>query len=274
MESGAIQTRGAHYGDYDDTLVWRKIDAERRLVHLTADTESAYAPVHVVRNIRTLLRLDVARSDPSAMFLHAGMVAWHGHGIAVPGDKRSGKTSTVLAAAAAGADFVSNDDLSLHHGGDGRSGHGWPRSVSVRLDTLAPLGLTLPTATSHPSNHHRTDAHLLMPHEIARMVGCRVTPRAPLRAVLFPSFTDDDAFALRRLDVSEAARRIQANLLTPPVKDSELTARFDAPSEEQLAERARNLAAEVPAFALRQSLTGLGARERLADLLDEVVAAR
>ncbi|MEK8174682.1 hypothetical protein NKH77_53490 [Streptomyces sp. M19] len=74
----------------------------------------------------------------------------------------------------------------LHQGPDGPVGHGWPRSVSVRLDTLGPLGLTLPVDTSHPANRHRTTAQLLMPAEIGRMLGCRIVPSAPLKAVLFP----------------------------------------------------------------------------------------
>ncbi|MFJ1646699.1 hypothetical protein [Streptomyces sp. NPDC088258] len=274
MKTDTTRTLGAHYGDYDDTLIWRKIDAERCVVRLTADASSAYAPVHVVRNIRTLLRLDVARYDASALFLHAGMVAWRGHGLAIAGGKGSGKTSTVLAAAAAGADFVSNDDLSLHEGPDGAVGHGWPRSVSVRLDTLAPLGLTLPADAVHPSNRHRTDAQLLMPGEIGRMLGCRIVPSAPLRAMIFPSFTGDDAFVPRRLDVKETTERLLANLLTPPVKDDELRARFAPPSTERLADRVRRIAAGVPAFALHQSLTGLGFRTELAGMLDQVVTAQ
>ncbi len=261
------------YGDYDDTLIWREIDDEKHVVRLTADASSPYTPVHVVRNIRTLLRLDVAQYDASALFLHAGMLAWQGHGVAVVGNKRSGKTSTVLAAAGAGADFVSNDDLSLHQGPDGLAGQGWPRSVSVRLDTLGPLGLELPAGLTHPANRHRTDARLLMPHEISRMLGCRIAPAAPLKAVLFPSFTADEKFALRRLDEEETAERLLANLLTPPVKDDDLSARFAPPSAEQLADRARHLAAVVPAFSLHQSLTALGRRTELADMLDRVVTA-
>ncbi|MFF5858526.1 hypothetical protein ACFY8B_23340 [Streptomyces sp. NPDC012751] len=264
---------GAHYGDYDDTLVWREIDAERRVVHLTADSLSPYAPVHVVRNIRTLLRLQTAEYDASALFLHAGMVAWHGHGVAVAGNKRSGKTSTVLAAAGAGADFVSNDDLSVHQGPGGPVGHGWPRSVSVRLDTLGPLGLTLPAGTTHPANRHRTDVQLLMPEEVGRMLGCRIAPSAPLKALLFPSFTQDEKFVLRRLDEAEAAERLLANLLTPPVKDDALSAWFTPPPPRQLADRARQLGATVPAFALCQSLSGLGLRAELAGMLDRVVSA-
>lgn len=273
VKTDKTRPTGAHYGDYDDTLIWREIDGERRVVRLAADASSPYTSIHVVRNIRTLLRLDVAQYDASALFLHAGMFAWRGHGVAVVGNKRSGKTSTVLAAAAAGADFVSNDDLSLHRGPGGLVGQGWPRSVSVRLDTLGPLGLTLPADITHPANRHRTDARLLMPQEISRMTRCRIVPTAPLKAVLFPSFTGDEKCTLRRLDEEEKAERLLANLLTPPVKDDDLSARFASPPEEQLADRVRHLAALVPAFSLHQSLTALGLRAELAGALDRVVTA-
>ncbi|ATL86862.1 hypothetical protein GCM10009548_31620 [Streptomyces malaysiensis subsp. malaysiensis] len=271
---GTHEATAAHYGDYDDTLVWREIDGAQRVVRLTASATSAYAPVHVVRIVRTLLRLDAAEHDPSASFLHAGMVAWQGLGIALVGNKRSGKTSTVIAATAAGAHFVSNDDLSLHEASDGPTGVGWPRSVSIRLDTLEPLGLSLPTRTAHPANTHRDEAQLLMPHEIGAMFNGRLLRKAPLQAVVFPSFGADDTATLRRLAPGEAAERLLANLLTPPVKDDELTSWFKLPTPEELSARVRQVAAGVPAFELRQSLTHLACRPELARVLDQAVAVR
>ncbi|WP_327341283.1 hypothetical protein [Streptomyces europaeiscabiei] len=262
----------AHYGDYDDTDVWREVDGAHRSVRLTASAASAYAPVHVVRIVRTLLRLGAAEQDSSALFLHAGMVAWRGHGIAFVGGKRSGKTSTVFAATAAGAHFVSNDDLSLHEGPDGPTGVGWPRSVSVRLDTVEPLGIALPAAPVHPANAHRSEARLLMPHEIGGMFDGRTAPKVPLRAVVFPSFTADGAAALTRLTPDEATERLLANLLAPPVKDDELTSWFKLPDAAELGARARAVAARVPAFELRQRLDHLGRRAELARLLDGAVA--
>jgi len=275
----AAERDAAPYGDYDDTRVWRAVDGAAREVRLIADAGSPYAPVHVVRVIRTVLRLTAAERDPSALFLHAGMVAWRGHGIAVVGNKRSGKTSTVIAATAAGAQFVSNDDLSLHRSAAdatdaaGVLGVGWPRSVSIRLDTLAPLGLALPARSAHPSNSHRDEAQLLMPHEIGRMLGSRVVPRAPLRAVLFPAFGAGDTSTTRRLDPDEATERLVANLLSPPVKDDELLTHFALPSTMDLHARAARIAAAVPAFALSQSLPHLARRAELAELLDSVVDA-
>lgn len=269
-----VDSSASHYGDYDDTHVWRQIDGARRVVRLTAAAASAYAPIHVVRIVRTLLRLDASQRDPSALFLHAGMVSWQGQGIALVGGKRSGKTSVAIAATAAGAGFVSNDDLSLHRGPDGLVGVGWPRSVSIRLDTLEPLGLTLPAKSAHPANTHRDEAQLLMPYEIGRMLGSRVTPDAPLRAVLFPSFGADDTSTLRRLDPDEAAERLLANLLTPPVKDDELATWFELPSAEELSTRARQVAAVVPAFELCQTLAQLACRPELARICDQAVAGR
>ncbi|WP_223778320.1 hypothetical protein [Streptomyces sp. 135] len=269
---GTRAATAAHYGDYDDTGVWREVDGAHRSVRLTAATASAYAPVHVVRIVRTLLRLDAAEHDPSALFLHAGMVAWRGLGIALVGNKRSGKTSTVIAATAAGAHFVSNDDLSLHEGPGGPTGVGWPRSVSIRLDTVEPLGLALPARPVHPANAHRSEARLLMPHEIGGMFDGRVAPKAPLCAVVFPSFAAHGSAVLTRVAPDEAAERLFANLLAPPVKDDELTSWFKLPDAAELGARARRIAASVPAFELRQRLDHLGNRPALARVLDEAVA--
>ena len=111
-----------------------------------------------------------------------------------------------------------------------------------------------------------------MPFEIGHMLDSRVTPRAPLRAVLFPSFGSDGTTTLRRLDQDDAAGLLIANFLTPPVKDDDLVAWFELPSKEELVARAYQVAAAVPAFDLSMSLTQLGCGTEVIRILDEAVA--
>jgi hypothetical protein len=262
------------YGGNAGTAVRVGIDPERRLVRLVAAPRSRYLPVHAVRVVRTLLRLAAAGADPAGIFVHGGMFSHGGNGLAILGDKRSGKTSTVLAGVASGADFVSNDDLSVHPGAGGFVGVGWPRSVSVRIDTLSALGVRLPEQTTHPANSlfdiYQDDAKLLFPFEIADLFGSALVASAEVAGLVFPRFSTDPEVVLERLTPAEASSRIRGNLLYPPVKEDSLETHFTFPGSGEFAERADRIAAAVPAYELRQSLENVRAATNLLEkLLDE-----
>jgi hypothetical protein len=263
------------YGGHADTGVRVGIVPERRLVRLVAAPRSRYLPVHAARVVRTLLRLATAEADSVGIFVHAGMFSRGGHGLAILGGKRSGKTSTVLAGVASGADFVSNDDLYVHPGAGGLVGVGWPRSVSVRTDTLSALGLRLPEQTAHPANSlfdtYRDDAKLLFPFEIADLFGSALVPSAAVVGLVFPRFGTAPEVVLQRLTPAEASSRIKDNLLYPPVKGESLETHFTYPCSGELAERADRIAAVVPAYELRQSLENVRAAT---DLLEKLLDGR
>ena len=66
------------------------------------------------------LRLFVAANCPTATFLHAGVVAWRGKAILIPGESFSGKTTLVRALLQRGATYYSDeyaviDDAGLVH---------------------------------------------------------------------------------------------------------------------------------------------------------------
>jgi hypothetical protein len=257
------------YGGHADTGVRIGIDPLDRVVRLVATSESRYLPVHTVRAVRTLLRLTAAETDPTSLFLHAGMFARNGRGLAIVGGKRSGKTSTVLAGISAGADFVSNDDLSIQLHADGVVGVGWPRSVSIRTNTLIPLGVSLPEKTAHPANRlfdtYRDEAKLLFPYEIAAVFGIAIAPSAAIVGLVFPSFAPIAEAGLVRLSPADAAVRIRDNVLDPPVKGESLETHFTLPPPAELARRADRLASALPAFELRQSLDSVRGATGLLD---------
>jgi hypothetical protein len=201
------------------------------------------------------------------------MVAGPGGGVAFLGDKRSGKTTSVLSALLSGLSYVSNDDLSISRDGDGSyTGHGWPRSVPVRKDTFAALRLPLADRLvesglrlGHPSNatlddlldddERRVGLVTFYPDELCSLFATTAMAAAPVRVVVFPRFAADRRAVprLTRMPVGQAARAIERNLLTNPVKLSGfLLPHFRLPTAAELADAAEGMARDLPCYELEQ----------------------
>lgn len=65
------------------------------------------------------------------LFVHAGVVGWHGQAILIPGRSLTGKTTLVKALVEAGATYYSDEYALLDHAG---LVHPYPRPLSVRPD--------------------------------------------------------------------------------------------------------------------------------------------
>jgi hypothetical protein len=75
------------------------------------------------------LRLQVASAAPRRIFVHAGVVAWRGRAIVVPGRSFSGKTTLVAELLRAGATYYS-DEFAVF---DGRGRvHPFPKPLAIR----------------------------------------------------------------------------------------------------------------------------------------------
>ncbi|MFJ2867691.1 hypothetical protein [Kitasatospora sp. NPDC087314] len=253
------------------------MDHDRRRLVLDPSSAPEFAAHLAARYVRILLRLQRAMR-PGELFLHAAMVASPpgvgdaGRGIAVIGPKRAGKTSTVMAAMLAGAAFVGNDDLSVSRSGAGWTGHGWPRSVSVRSDTFTALGVQLPSWSAHPARtagpqEQAGEAHpvMLLPSELASLLGSSaVRPSAALTGLVFPRFTPEAGdTALRELTPARTAERLRQERPVQVVKQADfLLPHFPRPPLADAEEAWRAIAADVPGFELVQSFADLptGAR--------------
>jgi hypothetical protein len=63
----------------------------------------------LLHRLESELHFAVASNARAALFVHAGVVAWQGHAILLPGPSRSGKTSLVAALLRAGAGYYSDE---------------------------------------------------------------------------------------------------------------------------------------------------------------------
>ena len=75
---------------------------DRRIVQ-SADLEE------VVRALESQLHFQVAVGARTRLFVHAGVVGWHGGAIVIPGRTHSGKSSLVAALVRAGATYFSDE---------------------------------------------------------------------------------------------------------------------------------------------------------------------
>jgi hypothetical protein len=87
------------------------------------------------------LELYVAERAPHYIFVHAGVVAWQGRAIVIPGRSTSGKSTLVAALSWAGADYYSDEFALLDRHG---RVHAYPRPLRLR-----------PTAPKIPVAEHQ-----------------------------------------------------------------------------------------------------------------------
>lgn len=244
-------------------------EAAERTLWVDPGLPEAFRHQVAARYIRVLLRLQTLVQG-GEVFVHGGLAQIAGRGVAVMGDKRAGKTSTILSLLERGAALVSNDDVSFSLAGAEIAATGWPRAISVRRDTFGALGIDLQTllerkglALSHPANgtadrylpgdEKRTGVALLHPQELARLFDMDIVRRSTLDTLVFPQFTDVDKPSLRPVPPDRAAELFERQCVANPVKYSDfLLPAFGIDRAPDFPSAARTIAARVPAFELRQ----------------------
>jgi hypothetical protein len=248
------------------------ISPEHRELVVCAE-EPIWRTTQTLRSVRHLLRWQ-AYQQPW-LFLHGGMVRLDGAGVAVVGAKKSGKTSTIMAMLAAGAAFVANDDVTLSVQDAAVVGHGWPRTVAIRRDSVLALRDRMPgfppdsRALRHPANRWGLDvlaqetldgyAPLLWvdPALLATAFSVPALPSTPLNATVLPHF-DDSAQKpdLEQLDAVSARALIQPYVETRAVGyDTFLADWF--PARKVADTSVLDAVVQRPVFRLRQSMASL-----------------
>ena len=171
----------------------------------------------------------------------AGVVAPDGRAWLLAGDTHAGKSTTSVNLLSAGWRFVSDDNLVLFRGADGRMGvEGWPRRF--HLDEGWEEGAP---------RHRRGEVH---PHE--RWPG-QWLRRAPLAGLVFPRIAADRPTELSPLAASEALGGLLRQspwLLADRACAPEILASLRA-------------ACELPAYSLRLGLDSYRDTDRLLEVL-------
>ena len=96
------------------------------------------------RALESCVHLQVAALTDQAVFVHAGVVAWHGQALILPGPSHSGKSSLVASLLAAGGTYYSDEYAVIDL--EGRI-HAFPRPLRLR-DAIEPKLSAGPTAAT------------------------------------------------------------------------------------------------------------------------------
>jgi hypothetical protein len=257
-------------------------EPDRRVLHLPPamvfvvdQPPGLWRVIHVGRVLRSVLRWQLFSSG--ATYFHAGMVEMRGQGVAYVGPKRAGKTSCVLAALVNdGVRYVANDDLAVAVERGVAVGLGWPRSISIRRDTVNQLAHLLPGLVNaqslRPQPLLAEQPVLLFPSEIAAVTNRSILAEVPLRLVVFPEFVDPSSgrCSFERLSPADAADRLRKNLFPiPDDRDSYLCDYFKQPNPERTETCITTLVGHLPCIRLRQSTLDLvGGAEKIMRLLE------
>jgi len=140
----------------------------------------------------------VAQMAPAHVFVHAGVVAWKGRAMLVPGRSHSGKTSLVAALLAAGATYYSDEfavldaqgrvlpylrPLRLRRGSDDRGAAVPPEALGARRGRQA-LPVQLVAATHYEAGRRWRPRRLSQGEAVLEMLAHTVPARFRPREVL------------------------------------------------------------------------------------------
>jgi hypothetical protein len=203
---------------------------DRRRGHLVGCVESGASLSDVERARPLNLALTVWCGDQGVQLIHAGLVAADGHGVLVAGMAEAGKSTTALACAAAGFDFLADDCVALSRSADGTfEGHSLYASASLEPGHLARFAPLPPTATDGP-----------LPGDEKSLIFLRTATRvAPISLVALPRIVPAARAGVCRAGKGEALLRLAPGSLIKR-----------AVSPRECMRAMANLVDQVPAFWL------------------------
>ncbi|WP_207696117.1 hypothetical protein DOK67_0000682 [Enterococcus sp. DIV0212c] len=237
----------------------------------------------IMRLIRNIFRF--LAMENGEIFPHGGLVSINEKGVAFIGEKRSGKTTNILNCLKSGADFVSNDDVSIMLENEKLIAYGWPRGIGVRGDSLKMvLGLedlsSLYETLNHPGNKiieysdfkglEPNGLIFFQPEELSSTFHCKVIPSIQLDMIVFTQFTDDTLMdpVLEELAFEEGVNKLASNILINPGKHNEfLLESFDFCHQDEVYEKYIKYLKNVKMFKLK---TGFTKDHKVPRLINEI----
>jgi len=222
--------------DVEDDIVYYFSKRKKEILiysHNLSDRWIAQCILRLIRNIFKLLEL-----EKRELFAHGGLISLSGKGIAIVGGKKCGKTTTILSCIKAGADFITNDDVSFNIENNRLMAYGWPRGVAVRGDSLKMILQKDDISNyyaelNHPGNeiilnstfNGREPNGLIFfqPQELVTLFKCNQLVKSDLHVIIFTEFfkDKDEETQLYTIDFEEGIGILGENLMSNPGKYNE-----------------------------------------------------
>lgn len=127
----ALPARARDAAPREDTPVWTLLTRSggAAIYHGIAPAGRAEDVDAVVELLAANLRLHIAELAPHHVFVHAGVVAWQGRALVVPGRSFTGKSTLVTALLRAGATYMSDEYAVIDEAGNV---HPFPKPIALR----------------------------------------------------------------------------------------------------------------------------------------------
>jgi hypothetical protein len=140
--------------------------------------------------------------------LHAGVLAWKGRGILVPGAIGAGKTTFTAWLASQGLDFLTDEMVWVPTGTDML--HAFPRPLNVKKPALPVVQTFLDFEKNQGQIVSNSQVNLILP---AALHPGNVLSIPPLNLILFPHYQSDAIPHVERLSSAQAALGLAQSLL-------------------------------------------------------------
>ena len=262
-------------GEKDNLIREKSPDGPDNVVLLNKDKKSIIIAqgdarwnlFYTFRMVRNLLRWSIY--DESVAFFHGGAVEINGSAIAFLGNKKAGKTSSILSMIIAEhTNYIANDDLMLSFE-ERIWAYGWPRTLSVRKDTISMMGMKNEhhfSNESHPSNVYlrengcNSENEYFFPIEISRLGNVDIIPKAELKIVIFTEFDENvrGIPEIMELETEVMKKKLLENFRVEPEKYCAfLREYFEIPNEKIILKKIDILCNSIKAYKIKQSFNQL-----------------
>lgn len=220
-------------------------DRTRRRTRVVASVSAGGTRVGLMRVVRELAMTHLQRFG--WVIAHAAAFIVDGRAIIVTGPKRAGKTTLLVHALRSGAThLIANDRVAIRVGPDGSIARGIPTIVSLRVSTT-PRFSGLDTRLLNARYDYRftleeirqngvgprsapLEAWSLTPIQFCDLLDARAAVQAPVAAILFPRFSNDQReIVLQEMAKPEAIKAL-ASALFPAHVDGALFVADQAPA--------------------------------------------
>lgn len=249
------------------------MDKDKKII-MVNQSDYKWEILYLVRMVRNIMRWLLWSEH--IVYMHGGLVKIKDYGIAIIGEKKAGKTSTILSiiGKCSASNFITNDDLSLEVGENNIVGFGWPRALCIRYDTICQLKKINPAffekigKLNHPSNKYMinysnikiSDHYYFFPNEIADCSNTKLLSQTNIDYIIFPSFIGKEGnnAYIERLGYEEAYKRLLSNVNDLPESYCGfLTNSFNNRIVRDESILLRDIALKVPCYILYQTFDGI-----------------
>lgn len=194
---------------------------DKKIIYIRKPLDLIWRKQLVLRIIRDCLKNILLNNG--MIYLHGAFVVYEHKGICILGDKRSGKTTSVLNLLShQNSQFLSNDDVSIKVSEKNTKAFGWPRSISVRKDSFdalkkAKINYKLEEMDlAHPYNNKQSklsDEYITFyPNEFSELTNSLLTESSNLDCVIFTKFGQENS--IKEIGYKDGCEKLRNYIVT------------------------------------------------------------